>query len=503
MRRVCLGLIFMLLISIRGQAQTAPAGRFQRFDFKLKGEITDVITEDLDGDGLDEALAVHVDKATDPPKRYLTIFTQDKNGFDIKRKIDWTFPATVAVIDVGDVGPEPGRELAFITEDGVSYALVQGGKVGALKDLFPAPSMVAIAYERGVPYYNFVRDYTGDGKDDVLVVGFAKTVFAKQTAPGEFVRQELKLRPRMDIQAFDVGKLLGDSESPMFRVAYYAPQINILDTNADKLTDLVINFGAKVLVFTQNAQGFSTQPAQAYNLKLLEEQEQRRENRNRPNFAFADLDQDGRMDVIASQSHGGLSNRTSRTALYWGKGNDLSKNKPSQEFKMENTVMSVFVRDVNNDRLLDLIIPTMNLGAWMAGKVLITGGITVTWNIFLQQPGHKFNTAPDRSFNTDLKFNISKFQLDSGIPNVFGDFNGDGFPDEAVGADKDLLVVNLRDGNGQLMGIQESIAIPSSMFNRAIDLNRDGKSDIVINYEEESDYASEFHILMNRGSWSK
>jgi hypothetical protein len=503
MRRAGLGAIFIILISVQGRAQTAPAGRFQRFDFKLKGEVTDVITEDLDGDGLDEALAVHVDRSTDPPRRYLTIFPQDKNGFDVKRRIDWTFPAAVAAIDVGDVAPEPGRELCFITEQGVSYAATRDNKVGELKELFAAPSMVAIAYDRGVPYYNFVRDYTGDGMDDVLVVGFTGSLFAKQVAPGEFAKQELRLRPRMDIQAFDVGKLLGDSESPMFRVAYYAPQINILDTNGDGLTDLVVNFGAKVLVFTQNAQGFSPAPSQTYNLKLLAEEEQRREMRNRPNFAFADLDQDGRMDVVASQSHGGLASRTSRTVLYWGKGDDLAKNRPGFEFKNPDTVMSVFVRDVNNDHLPDLIMPTMNLGAWTAGKVLITGGITVTWNVFLQQPGHKFNAAPDRSFNTDLKFNISKFQLDSGIPNVFGDFNGDGFPDQAVGADKDLLVVSLRDGNGELMGIEERIAISSSMFNRAIDLDRDGKSDIVINYEEESEYASEFHVLMNRGDWAK
>ncbi|HUT53401.1 MAG TPA: VCBS repeat-containing protein [bacterium] len=503
MRRVCIGLLFIVLLSVKGQAQTAPAGRFQRFDFKLKGEITDVITEDLDGDGLDEALAVHVDQSTDPPQRHLAIFRQDQDGFDLKKRTDWTFPPEVAAIDVGDVAADPGRELCFITEDGVSYAVVRDGKVGALKSLFPAPSMVAIAYERGVPYYNFVRDYTGDGKDDALVVGFARSLFAKQTAPGEFAIQELRLRPRMDIQAFDVGKLLGDSESPMFRVAYYAPQVNILDTNNDGLTDLVVNFESRVLVFTQNAQGFSIEPAQVYDLKLMADEDRHRPGRNRPNFAFADLDRDGRMDVLATQSQGGLANMTSRTVLYWGNGDDLAKNQPSQEFKLDNTVMSIFVRDVNNDKLPDLIMPTMNLGAWTAGKVLITGGLTVTWNIFLQRPGHKFNNAPDRSFNTDLKFNISKFQLDSGIPNVFGDFNGDGFPDEAVGADKDLLVVNLRDQNGQLMGIEERIAIPSSMFNRAIDLNRDGKSDIVINYEEESDYASEFHILINRGSWSK
>jgi len=288
----------------------------------------------------------------------------------------------------------------------------------------------------------------------------------------------------------------------MFRVAYYVPQVSVADTNNDGLPDLVINYNAKVQVYTQNPQGFSVEPTQVYNLEIMKKAEKGRGNHNPPYYAFADIDNDGRMDVLATQSQGNFTNLRSRTVLYWGKGQDLAENKPSFEFQNEDTVMSLFIRDVNQDGLLDLIMPTMNLGAWTAGKVLVTGGITVKWNFFLQQPGHQFNTVPDRFFTTELKFNIAKFQLDSGIPNVFGDFNGDGFADEAVGVDKNLLVVNLRDGNGELMGVEERIAIPSSMFNRAIDLNHDGLSDIVIHYEDQSEYVSEFHIFLNRGPWT-
>lgn len=493
--------VTLLFLFLPGLA--AAEGRFERFDFKLDGEITDLITEDLNGDGLPEAIAVHVDANLDPPGRYLTIFTQiPDRGFELDNKIEWTFPPEVATIDVGDVGPEPGRELVFITERGVSYASVRQGRVGPLTELVSVLSVVASAYERGVPYYNFVRDYTGDGRDDILVVGFLDALFARQEENYQFSTRKISLRPSMDIQAWDVGKLLGDSEHPMFRVAYFVPEIHSLDTNADGLSDLVINTRNNILVFTQDENGFSEQPAQTYKLEIFKGKEKKNRHQGAPpNYSFNDLDRDGRLDIVASQTQGTFGSLESRTLLFRGNGDSLKKGRPDMEFKNNDTVMSLFVRDVNKDGRDDLIMPTMDLGAWTAGKVLLTGGMSVKWNYFIQRPDASFSPTPDRSFTTVLKFNISKFRLESGVPNVFGDFNGDGYPDQAVGEDKDLLVIRLRDADGNLMDLEERLNVPVSMFNRAVDMNNDGMTDIVINYEDQSDYVSEFHIFLNRGPW--
>ena len=41
-------------------------GRFKSYDFSFKGEVTDVITEDLSGDGIDDLIMVRVDKKSVP-----------------------------------------------------------------------------------------------------------------------------------------------------------------------------------------------------------------------------------------------------------------------------------------------------------------------------------------------------------------------------------------------------------------------------------------------------
>lgn len=478
--------------------------RFKRFDFSVKGVITDIIAEDLDGDKVVDLGVIHIDKSAEPPGRYLTIFPQiPKQGFDKKNKIDWNIPPEVSAIDVGDISAEPGKELVFLTDKGISYASVRAGKVSALKELFPAQSMVAFAYERGVPYYSFSRDYSGDGRDDILVVGFYEALYSKQKENHQFGRQKLDLRPRMSIMAWDMGKLLGGDDIPALQVVYHAPKVYSYDTNADGLPDLIMTSLNKIQVFLQNAQGFSPAPAKTYNIQIMKDLKSKRRQDQYPNFAFNDFDRDGRADMVATQTWGNIGSLKSRTLLFWGRDNSVDKNIPSVEFQIPNTVMGVFIRDVNKDGLLDLIMPAMDWGAWSAGKALITSGIPVHWNFFIQSKDHNFKPTPDRTFITSLKFNITKFRLDNGIPNIFGDYNGDGCLDQSVGEEKGVLTVSLRDCDGKLMGVDEKITIPVSLFNRAIDINNDGLSDILIHYEDDSDYSSEFHVLMNVGPWTK
>lgn len=490
--------LFFLPLLLRGQ------GRFQRFDFSFRGAITDIITEDLDNDKLKDLIIIHIDKSADPPGRFLTIIPQvPKRGFDKKNKIEWPIPPEVSSIDVGDIAPEPGKELIFLTDKGIYYSSVKSGKVGPLKELFPAQSVVAFAYERGVPYYSLARDYTGSGKDDLLVVGFYDALFAKQKDNYQFSQQKIHLRPRMSIQSFDMGKLLGSDDVPNFQVVYHVPRVYSADTNSDGLPDLIVTSLNKIQYFLQNAQGFTQEPAKSFSIDIIKDTKSKRRQDQYPNFAFNDLDKDGRVDVIASQITGNIGNMKSRTLLFWGRDNKIEKNIPSVEFSMPNPAMGIFIKDANKDGLLDIIFPTMDWGAWAAGKAIITSGIPVHWNFFLQTKDHNFHAIPDRSFSTELKFNITKLKLDNGIPNIFGDYNGDGCLDQSVGEEKGILTINLRDCEGKLTGIEEKITIPVSLFNRAGDLNNDGLTDIIIHYEDDSEYAGELHVFMNVGPWTK
>ena len=482
---------------------SSASDRFDQFDFEMKGEVTDVITEDIDQDGLMEAIVIHVDKTMDPPGRYMTIFPQHpEKGFDKSLKIEWTFPKEVAAVDVGDVSAESGKELVFITEDGVAYARVHGGKVGKLQHLIDATSVVAIAYERGVPYYNFVWDYTGDGLDDLLVVGFGESTFVKGNEYYKMDARSIHLRPGMDVQAWDVGKLLGDSEHPVFHVSYHVPEIYAEDTDADGKPDLVVSHGGKLWFYKQGKDGFSKRPTSVHKIQVFEEATGGRGGRGHPlQMAYKDLDDDGYMDLVVTQRQGTFGDMKSRTLLFRGNTGSMAKGIPDQEFVYDDHVMVVFIVDVNGDNKPDLVMPTMELSAWGAGKVLFTGGMNVRWHYFIQKPDGSYPDKADWASNTSLKFSIGKLRLEAGIPNVFGDFNGDGYPDQAVGADKDVLRISLKGPDGGDLGVHEDVNLPVSMFNRTVDMNGDGKSDLIVHYEDMNEDNNIVHILLNKGDW--
>lgn len=490
--------IFMALFPLLASAQ----GRFEIFEFEMPGQVWDVINEDLDGDGLLEVMALHVDRSAHPPRRYLTIYPQDRDkGFDPARKIEWHVPAEVAAIDVGDVTADPGRELVVITEKGVYYATVGKKSVSGLKEFLPAQSVVAIPSKREIPYYNFVWDYTGDGRDDVLVCGFYDTLFARQEDGYEFSTRKINLRPDIDIIAFDISALMVSPEHPIFRVSYQAPQVYSSDYNADGLPDLIANFRDDILIFEQGAEGFSRDPVRSYHIELFEEQKE--QMRGPPTqFDFEDIDGDSRVDMVAHNITGRIGAMKSRSVLFWGKSDNIAKGKPDIEFETEHTVMAkIIIWDVNGDGHFDLIMPTYDISAWNLGKILVTGEITVEWVYFLQREDHTFPQVPDRIITTDMKVNVLKFRLESGIPNVVADFNGDGFPDQAIGESEKVLLVTLRDQNGQLMQISERVEVPVAMFFRGVDLNMDGLSDIIMYYIENEERSGEVRVLMNRGNW--
>lgn len=479
-------------------------GRFKGFEFTVEGTVSDMIAEDLNNDGLDDIVILHINKNTRPTKRLLTVFFQDKDaGFSSSKKVEWKAPPMVAAVDVGDVSSDPGNELVFITENGISYATVSESSVSGLKELFDTQTVIATAYLQKVPYYNFVRDFTGDGRDDVLISGFTSARVARGEANYNFVMNEIDLKPAMEVDSWD--RQLQTSEkddNPRFRVSYFVPQVYTADFNADGKPDLVASLSEQVMIFEQGPEGFSRRVSKDYLIKLLPKAKIAR-GQDDPTLVFEDIDGDGKMDILASQVTGTIGKLKSRTVLFLGKTGSAERGKPDIEFKTDAECFGAYVRDVNNDGRLDVILPTFEIGALNAGKVLLTGDIAVKWAYFLQKDNGSFDDEPDRHITTNLKFSLTKFKLESGIPNVFADFNGDELPDQALGEDDTTMVITLRDAEGNAIDPVEKIEAPVSVLNRAVDLNHDNLYDLVMIYPEDPDHSNEVRIFLNTGPWTE
>ena len=326
--------------------------------------------------------------------------------------------------------------------------------------------------------------------------------FHNRHQQGNYVlkNQTINLRPEIDIFAFDIDEFMVSSEHPVFRVSYQVPQVYSEDYNADGLADLIVPVEEDIVIFEQGENGFTKDPVKTYYIKLFEEENERRDNP--VSIKFEDIDKDGKVDAVANQMNGRIGNMKSRAVLFWGNSKNIEKGEPDMEFETEHTVMgNVIIWDVNRDGLYDLIMPTYDISTWNIGMVLFTGEIKLEWAYFLQTPDNKFNKTPDRIIVTDMKINLRKFRLESGIPNIVADFNGDGYPDQALGEDENLLGITLRNALGEPMELKEKIDVPVSMFFQGVDFNKDGFSDILMYYVEQKEYRNELRVLMNKGDW--
>jgi FG-GAP-like repeat len=478
--------------------------RFTQYYFKLKGQITDIISEDINADGNKEIIVIHTDQDSDPHNRYLTIYRHIPGmGFSTSNSTRWKISPDVSVLDVGDVSADPGKELVFVTESGIFYAPIKNWRVGKLKKIFSTQSVVTIPFELSVPYYNFVRDYTGDGKDDILVCGFYDTALAEQKENYTFNQHILQFRPGIEINTWDTQFLAPDQEHPIMRASYYVPRIFSEDYDGDGVVDLIANFRGEVFVFRQKDNKFEPEPYLHFKIRVFEKFIGRKDSKNHPNLEFSDLDGDGMADIISRQARGEFGEIETKVMIYFGKNKGAVKNIPDVEFYWKSLVFAVFINDVNNDGMPDLVMPSFDLTAWTVSKAFITNQLTVEWLYFIQNPDRTFNDKPDRIVPMELIYNISKLKLESGIPNVFGDFNGDGTPDLLLGKNKDTYILSLQDNEGGSFNVEEKIEIPVSVITRASDLNSDGMSDLIIFYDRHAEYSSEFRILINKGGWGE
>jgi len=499
-------LVVLMLLSASGFAQ----GRFTINELKLKGEITNVIVEDLDRDGLKDLVVFHADTSIKTPQRWVTVLWQDKaTGFELKRAYELQPGPEAAAMDVGQADGKEGLDLIAICPSGVVYYPNHGRSFGHQTLLVQKETALAMPSPRTLPYVDWVRDWNGDGNDELMLFQFGQALFftGGKNGPDLNTLQTLALRPWSDILAASGVK--GDAASQLDLVSMntYLPRVYARDWDGDGRPDLIAVGRKDITVFIQDERGgYPSSSVRKYEVELFTPAEEHFSASPvypywPPSLSFSDLDHDGKADLVGQQLIGLLGKMKSKVVLYWGRTGSLSRGKPDMVFTPKNLAVMALVSDLNKDGLEDILIPTLGLSFFTVGRVFATGTFPVELNYYLQTRDHKFSNAPDYVRTLNLVFDLEKFRLAAGIPGVFDDFNGDGFPDAAIGKSKTQLEVIICDNNGKYTNVRESISLPVSSAIMVQDLNGDKKADIILNYFDDPDHRGELRILMNQGKW--
>jgi hypothetical protein len=499
-------LMIMLLLPAVGFAE----GRFVINELKLEGEVNNMVIEDVDKDGLRDLVVFHADASIKTPRRRVTVLWQDKvSGFSLGQSFELEPGPEVAAMDVGQVDGKAGPDLIGLCPSGVIYYPNQGRDFGPKTRLLDKDTALALASPRTLPLVDFVMDWNGDGYDDVLLFRFSQALLYSGGENGidASASQPLSIKPWGDVLA--AGGVKGDeaNQQDLISMNLYLPRAYSRDWNGDGKMDLVVVGRKDIRVFQQSDGGaYPPQPGKEYEVELFSPEDENFSAQPYypyypPSLSLADVDQDGKCDLVGQQMVGLLGSMKSKVVLYWGKTGSLDTGVPDVEFKPKDLGIMVLVADVNRDGLHDIVVPTLGLNLFSVGRVLVTGGFPVEINYYLQKENNSFAKDPDFTKTVDLVFDLEKFRLAAGIPGVFADINGDGYPDDAIGKTKTKLEISINDSTGEHSGQKETISLPVGSMIIVKDLDGDNKAEIVLNYLDDPDHRGELRVLMNKGNW--
>jgi hypothetical protein len=478
---------------------------FKLSTLRVADKLLFVEEEDLNLDGLSDVLIIHRKGLRPEETKWISIFWQmEDGGFSAAADQSWEIDSLAIALDIGDVAGDERREICILTPSGVDYYPINGGEyVIDSRTLFETEDLIGLfPSKRTVPSIDFVRDWNGDGRDEVAVFKFAGlSVFHPDSTGAYTIENALEMELRTG-----VGRITSEGEqdhTPGLWMSYSFPAMKLLDFDGDGHADLCATRQGLLRVYTHKGDGFfESKPVVDRYFDVLTQKEKIEGIANVQTIVY-DLNNDGYSDaIVTKQTAKGLSNFRGVINIFHG-GPDGFSDKPEQVIISEGTASALsFVRDVNGDERLDLILPSVKISISAIIRFLVTRSIPINFNIFLLQEDNRFSDRPD--FTKEVKFKIDfSGDSDTQAMDLDGDYNGDKHKDFVFGTGETELSIYLGEsGHKDRLFSKKPVAkVEAEAYGdlESPDLNNDGYSDMIIYYPNSKDKKGMVQVLMNLG----
>jgi hypothetical protein len=415
-------LFSVLAIGDAASAQTQPA--FDVQSVPIAGRAVAAEIADFDGDGRAELLAIVIRGALPDERRALELRAIG-DADAVAAEPSWTapLPPGVAGYDVADVDGEPGVELLLLDREGV-HVLARAGAGASWRRLRVAapPTIAAGTDERGVDRIRLARPELGAGRllvpglGDAWLLGAQGESIARLAVGG---RANYLVPPRP-------GPEITESEMELY---FDLPTLQTADVDGDGRADVAASSRHGLRIFLQRPDGsFASEPDRDLAFRLIGLEDQVR-NSGSVRSELADLDRDGRADLLVSHAGGGLLRAKNRTRIHRNRDGQFALDRPDLELERTGGVAADELIDLDGDGRLEWLRIFMPFGPLAIAELFLQRSVDLDVALHRPSAENLFEREPalTRSFSMPIDFETVRPR--GFAPSLNEDWNRDGHRD--------------------------------------------------------------------------
>jgi hypothetical protein len=486
-------ILICLLCSVFSDVRAADQDMFDVFDLEVEGKIFDFVTGDFDADQLVD-IAIIYTPLNDPNARYIGLYLQ-KSALGFRPRADYLvpLPASVVQIDAGNIDSDPAEEILLI--DGEGVLLMQYDRNTGLSSptrYIRQETIYSIPFFHGIIVAPFAFDIVGDEVPELFIPGADGFYLYEQ---GDDQSYELMNRIKTSLNSYRGNRGMKNlSGRRSMKYTLELPRIEIIDGNADDRSDIYFLWDHKVDVFFQDNTGNFSQVADSQTDLFPVTKDGYMQSR------LADCNGDGRPDVVASCTTGGITNTETRLRFYFADGEGRLSNTFSSEINLSDSHCNLVLCDYNQDGRPEIVLPSIEMGAIAASKMFLLKKADLHLLVYAVENGVPTSEPIER-----MKY---QFRIDFECPNPTSEIK----INWSVNYNSDnLLDAVFSDGNGRLLffwghetdylsgkpDLELTLDHPSTVY--PIHLNKGFFSDLIVEHNMTGRY-DRLTVLKNRNN---
>ncbi|MCH8019858.1 hypothetical protein IH785_08355 [candidate division KSB1 bacterium] len=478
---------------------------FQIYDLTFSEKLILYHVEDLNHDNLKDILVLLSTESQPSAEKCFSVFFQTEQGFSGVPDQTFKLDEQIIVFDLGDVVGDFSKEFVFFTQQGLFYYPIRDNRfILKARKLFDTDSMFMLGNNHLSSNWNFVADLNGDHIDEILIPKITGcNIYFRNLATEEWLLQEIPLAAESKASGFYEPRFsVGNKAS----ADYSTPYIFFEDFNSDGRRDLMAAYTGSLAIFLQDERGFFSKKKQSVALKPAEIWHGAKIRRTRISdksiriylMKIKDLNQDGIIDAvyIRVSTKESVVNPKTQVEVHYGKrraANGQSDDvyfsrEPDQVIEPGGTQLVLDIVDLNHDQKIDLIIPVVKVGLMNIISMLLTRRVEIHAETYLMNSDGLYEEKPNIKIKLVVKFTY-RGGATAPVYEV-ADFNGDGHLDIMSSLEEKKLVFfwgNKKNVLNKTIGSRFNVFLPQNGdLVKAIELNGDNKSDVIINYGEDN-----------------